>query len=302
MSRPNAPREDDFGAPRVRARRKPTKKKPAASGSLQRFLRPWLIACVVVLTVAVLFAVGGLFSETLAIIASMICVVAIVGCLLAGTVWMAIDLGKENVLLGLGVLLVPVAGPAVSFAKKGPALRGAAVFMSMLAPLLLLGLMLLVFWPMYPGRQAAQTANWEELMHPMDSQVGAPDADCDRHAARRVPSGQPGPAKPLEELCPGIIAGRCRRPDDHVQVSRRRAIREAHCVLPEFLDRRIHSAGTSGSRRHLGAEQLRARCCLPASRGACAHGLHRGRRLAIDIRRHEAGGSLVQSPPAIRRV
>jgi predicted PurR-regulated permease PerM len=86
---------------------------------------------------------------------------------------MAIDLGRENVLLGVCVVLVPAVGPVVSFMKKGPAMRGAVVFVSMLAPGLLLGLMLLVFLPKYSGagQQAVQTAKWKDLMHQLDSQV-----------------------------------------------------------------------------------------------------------------------------------
>ena len=164
--------EDDYGAPPVRSR-KPKKKMSSAPGNLQPFLRRWMIACGIVLAVAALFGVGGLFSEIVAIIATGICVVAIVGCLLVGTIWMAIDLGKENVMLGVAVVLGPAVGPTLAFLKKGPALRGAVVFVSVLAPALLAGLMLLVFYPKYSGtgQQAVQTAKWEDLMRQLDSKV-----------------------------------------------------------------------------------------------------------------------------------
>lgn len=179
-------------------------KGSARSGKLQPFLGRWLIACGIVLTVATLFAVGGMFSETLAIIASVICVVAMLGCLVTGTVWTAIDLGKESILLGISVVLVPVIGPAVAFQKRGPAPRGAVVVTSMIAPTLLLGLLLLVYYPKYTGagQQTVRTAKWDDLMRRMDDQV-VPETQV-ATVTIRVAS-RPGSLEGIEPKCEVLL-------------------------------------------------------------------------------------------------
>ncbi len=167
------PSDDDFDALPTRTRKQTKKKKSSASGSLQPFLRRWLIACGIVLAITAIIGVVGMFNEPVAMTASMICVVAIVGCALVGSIWMAMDLGKESAWLAVGSLLMPAIGLVWAFQKKSPARRGAVVFVSSLAPLLLLGLMLLVFYPKYTGagQRGRQTANWEDLMRQMDSKV-----------------------------------------------------------------------------------------------------------------------------------
>lgn len=204
-----SPQEDaDFDDEQETLQSRPRKlrntKRSARSGELQPFLRRWFIACGIVLTIATLFAVGGIFSETLAIVATVICVAAMVGCLVTGTVWTAIDLGKENLLLGISVILVPVIGPAVAFQKKGPALRGAVVLTSLIAPTLLLGLMLLVFYPQYSGagRQAVRTAKWEDLIHRMDEQL-LPETPVVTVAIRVA--SRPGSLEGLEPRCEALL-------------------------------------------------------------------------------------------------
>ncbi len=151
--------------------RQPTKRKSAVH--LQPFLRRWMMACGIVLGIAALIGIGGLYSEVLAITATAICIAGIVICLLTGRIWMAIDLGRDRLLYGIIAFIVPVAGVVLSFQRKGPSLRGAVVFVSVLAPTILCGLMLLVFYPKYTptGQRATQTAKWEDLMRQLDNQV-----------------------------------------------------------------------------------------------------------------------------------
>ncbi len=201
--REEAPIDDEFGALPTRSR-KQTKKKSSASGSLQPFLRRWLIACGIVLAITAIIGVVGMFNEPVAITASMICIVAIIGCALAGSIWMAIDLGKESPLLAVGSLLMPAVGLVWAFQKKSPARRGAVVFVSLLAPLLLLGLLLLVFYPKYTGagQRGVQTAKWEDLMRQMDSKV-TPETPVVTVTVRVA--SRPGELDGIEPRCEALL-------------------------------------------------------------------------------------------------
>jgi DNA-directed RNA polymerase subunit RPC12/RpoP len=195
--------DEDYGAPPVRSR--PAKSRKAARAfRWQPFLRRWLIAGGVVLTIAALTGIGGLFAEPLAIAATAICAAAVVGCLLAGTIWMVIDLGKENGGMAVCVLLVPAAGPAIAFLNKGPAQRGAVVFVSMFAPALLLGMMLLAYYPKYSGagQQAAHAANFEDLIERMDARL-TPETPV-VSVTIRVAS-RPGALDGLEPECDSLL-------------------------------------------------------------------------------------------------
>ncbi len=203
-SSPEADDSDtDSEDPKTR-RRRPLKNKSAGSESLQPFLRRWLVVCGIVLAVALLFGIGGLFSEPLAIIASVICVVAILGFSLGGMLWMAIDLGRDNLLLGAGVLFMPPIGLVTAYQKPGPARRGAIVYLSLLAPLTLLGLMLLVFYPMYvgAGRQSGHAAKWKDLMHQLDAKVTPTTPEV--AVTVRVASN-PGGLDGLEPRCEALL-------------------------------------------------------------------------------------------------
>ncbi len=204
--RAGAPHDDVEADELLPRPRKSSRKKSFKVGSLQPFLRRWLMACSIVLVVAALFGIAGLFSEVLAIVASVICVVAIISCLLAGRIWMAIDLGKDSLPLGILAFLVPIAGVIVSFQKKGPALRGAVVFVSMVAPTVLLGLMLLVFYPKYSGtgQKAAQTAKWEDLMQQLDSHV-RPETPVVTVTIRVA--SRPGGLDNIQPQCEALLSG-----------------------------------------------------------------------------------------------
>lgn len=197
------PADDDLDVLPTR-KRKQTKKKSSVSGSLQPFLWRWSIACGIVLAIVAILGVVGMFNEPVAITASMICVVAIIGCALAGSIWMAIDLGKESASLAVGSLLMPPVGLVWAFQKKGPARRGAVVFVSLVAPTLLLGLMLLFFLPKYTGtgKRAVQTAKWDDLMRQMDSKV-TPETPVVTVTVRVA--SNPGSLDGIEPKCEALL-------------------------------------------------------------------------------------------------
>lgn len=195
--------DDDFQTMPGRSR-KSAKKTSAAAGSLQLFLRRWLTACGIVLLMTILIGLGGFFSEGMALAACFICIAAILGCLFAGTIWTAIDVARENILLGVAIILMPAIGPAIAYLKGGPARRGAIVFASLFAPTLLLGLLLLLLYPKYsgPGRQAAQQASWEALLQQLDDKV---QPETPIVTSTLTVAARPGSLDGIEPQCEALL-------------------------------------------------------------------------------------------------
>lgn len=147
------------------SRRKGSAKR-AEKFEVAAFVRKVALVVGGICALSVLFAVGGLFAEVSAIIATVILVVACLGCVLVGRFWIAFDLLKENVGQGLAALFIPAVGLALAMMKKGRLLRGAIVYGGAIPPLLLLGLMLLVFNPMYNSRGGAGGGTPSKAMNP----------------------------------------------------------------------------------------------------------------------------------------
>lgn len=127
---------------------------------LQPFLVKWAILAGAVLGVLLIIGLLGLVWEPVAITAIGLCLFAILGCLLAGQVWMAIATGKENPLLGVAAFFVPLIAIVVAFVHKGSALRGFVVYMTSFVPMGLSLVLLLLYMPLYSaeGRAAARSA------------------------------------------------------------------------------------------------------------------------------------------------
>ncbi|MEW4528058.1 MJ0042-type zinc finger domain-containing protein [Maioricimonas sp. JC845] len=194
---------DDYGElPDVPQRK--AKKKTRRSGDLQPFLRQWLTACGVIAAVTILLAIGGLFSEPVAIAATAICVVWSIGCVLGGHIWIAIDLGKESALKAIAAMFVPFYALATSMQKRPP-MKGGIVIVSVVAPTILLGLMLLVFRPMYVGdaKQAARARNWKSMIHRMESNT---PADAPVVTARFRVASRPGSLDNLQPRCEQLLS------------------------------------------------------------------------------------------------
>lgn len=193
---------DAFSLPKKSKRKK---KKSARKASLQPFLNRWLIAVGITLAIAFLIGIGGMFSEPLAMVATGICVVAMLLCLFGGQVWMAIDLGRENIGKGVLSFLFAPAGLVMAYQDGGPARRGAVVFASMVAPLALLGLMLLVYLPKYDPatRQANRADRWEDLIRRMESSTAADAPIVDTIVAV---SSRPGSLDGIEPRCEELLS------------------------------------------------------------------------------------------------
>ena len=179
---------------------RPRKKKPGTAHNLQPFLRRWMIACGLGLIVPVILTVIGLFSEPVGIAASAVCIVLVLGCVFAGTIWTAIDLGRVHLVSGLAVLLIPAAGPALAFLGKGPARRGAVVLLSSILPLPLMGLMVLVHSPEY---RRGGGADFTRLMERLDDQL-KPDSPV-QTVTLRVAS-RPGSLDGLGPQCEALLS------------------------------------------------------------------------------------------------
>ncbi|MFK7817085.1 MAG: hypothetical protein AB8G99_00075 [Planctomycetaceae bacterium] len=147
---------------------KPNSRSKKTDGQLdaKQFLRKLVLPLGVVLGIAVLLIIGGFFSEYSSLAASGLLIVAAIGCIVAGRIWMAIDLGKDSVGIGIAALLVPLVGLVVSFRDKGRSLRGAIVLMSSLVFIPLLGLTVLLFAPDANGRPAFGPRAPSKAMNP----------------------------------------------------------------------------------------------------------------------------------------
>ncbi|MFG0333921.1 MAG: MJ0042-type zinc finger domain-containing protein [Maioricimonas sp. JB049] len=163
-------------------------KTPRRTGNLQPFLRRWLIACGILAAISILLAVGGLFSEPVAIAATAVCVVWSIGCILGGHIWIAIELGRESALKALAAMTVPFYALVTAMQRKPP-LKGGVVMGSVVAPTVLLGLMMLVFGPMYTGegQRAARARSWDDMIRRMESNtpVDAPIVAATIYVASR---------------------------------------------------------------------------------------------------------------------
>jgi len=120
----------------------------------------------VILGLAVLLIVGGFFSRYASLAAAGVLGVAAVACIVTGRIWMAVDICRRSVGLGLAALLVPAVGVAVSFRDRGRSMRGAITLISCLVPTLLLGLVVLLFAPGDSGRPAFGPGAPSKAMRP----------------------------------------------------------------------------------------------------------------------------------------
>lgn len=157
--RPNHPRERDSRRSRSRQERpgpgsRSSRLTPSDSFDTKAFIKRLLPVHGAVLGLSTLLIIGGFFSAYSSLAAAGLLIVAAIGCIITGRVWMAIDIGRRSVGIGIAALLVPAVGVVYAFRKKGPPMRGAITLISCLAPTLLLGLVVLLFAPGENGRPA----------------------------------------------------------------------------------------------------------------------------------------------------
>lgn len=127
-------------------------------------MRPFLIRWGIGLGIGTVLLTGlglaGLAAEPVAMAASIVMIVAMVACLLAGQVWMAIAAARQHVLLGIGIFFVPMVGLVLGIIQKGRILRGAVIYVSCLVPAVLGMIFVGMYQSRYTpgGRAAARTA------------------------------------------------------------------------------------------------------------------------------------------------
>ena len=147
--------DDPYAVPTIKKRSTRCRKR-TADGQVnpKDFAKKLLVPHGIVLSISALLIVGGFFSEYSALAASGLLIIAVLTCILAGRIWMAVDIGKTSVGMGIAALLVPLVGLVISFRDKGPSLRGALTLVSSFMYVLPLGLVLLLFAPNSSGRAA----------------------------------------------------------------------------------------------------------------------------------------------------
>lgn len=111
------------------------------------------------MAIATLLSLGGLYSQNVALGVAIMLVVACLIMAVVGRTWMSLDIGKENTLLGVASFFIPLVGVAISARDKGPSLRGAIVYGSLIAPALLGVIVAQTFGPGSGGRRAADAVD-----------------------------------------------------------------------------------------------------------------------------------------------
>ncbi len=94
----------------------------------------------------------GLTSETVAMGFTIVALIAMLGCILVGQVWMAIAAGQRNVALGIVSFVIPLVGLVLAIKHRGSGMRGGVIYISSL----LLAVMALVFVTEYKSRYTGQ--------------------------------------------------------------------------------------------------------------------------------------------------
>lgn len=159
--------DDPYSAPAAPRRSKRTSKKTTTGQTTpSEFFKKLLLPYGILLGIAVLLIIGGFFSEYAALAATGFLCVVIIACIICGRIWMAVDIGKTSVGLGIAALLVPLVGLVISFRDKGPSLRGAITLISSFVFILPLGLTLMLFAPDSSGRSAFGPRAPSKAMNP----------------------------------------------------------------------------------------------------------------------------------------
>ena len=125
---------------------------PATSGlPLKGFLIRLAIIHAIIAGVMLLMTLVGLFSEPLAMGASVVAIVCTLGLLFTGRIWMIVIAFQETAVQGLLVLLVPYYWLIYMITRKGRTIQAFSVLVSTLIPALLGLGMVAVFMTRYEG-------------------------------------------------------------------------------------------------------------------------------------------------------
>jgi len=170
-------------------RRRPqsgSKKGLSLDPELLPFLKRLGLGLGAVCAVILLTAIGGFFSEPVAIVATVIGVVAMVGLVLAGRIWFVVIAFQENVMLGVASIFVPLLW-SYCLAKQ---LRRSQLAFALLVSALIPGVVTLgvagVFTARYSpeGRKAARSARSASNADKMVKMIR-------EHETKTPPSGEP---------------------------------------------------------------------------------------------------------------
>ena len=98
------------------------------ASDLQPFLRKWMIAMSIVAGLVVLLTLAGFVSDLAGLFAAILSMLMAVGCIFGGRFWIAIMLGRRNMLEGVLAVFIPLVGLVMALQRKGELLKGAVLY------------------------------------------------------------------------------------------------------------------------------------------------------------------------------
>ncbi|MGE0608159.1 MAG: hypothetical protein AB7O62_13775 [Pirellulales bacterium] len=125
--------------------------RASSDQTLKGFLIRLALAHAIIAGVLLLLTLAGLFSEPLAMGASVVAILCALGLLFGGRIWMIVIAFQEATVQGLLVLLVPYYWLIYMITRKGRTIKAFAVLVSTLIPALLALGMVAVFMARYEG-------------------------------------------------------------------------------------------------------------------------------------------------------
>ncbi|MEZ6137338.1 MAG: hypothetical protein R3C53_20815 [Pirellulaceae bacterium] len=153
-------------------------------GALQPFLSRWCIGLGTCVALLLVLAIAGLFSQGVAFGFIIICFIITLGCLIVGQIWMAVELGKTNVALGIAALFVSIVGLVFAIKGRGNGQRAAVIYVSSLLPIILGA----IFAPIYQskftseGRNRARTAKLSNDLPKLTEMISNTEREIDDSA------------------------------------------------------------------------------------------------------------------------
>lgn len=147
------------------------------TASIQPFVRKWFVGVGIYTAIAAVVTLGGFASEPVAMAATVLWIIGMVGFLVAGWIWTTTDHFQDETWKGLVTIFLAPVGFGLAIRDRGPALRGTIVAFSSLLPALLgLGSAHL-FKSKYTGegRAAARAASVEARLEQLEKKIAPND-------------------------------------------------------------------------------------------------------------------------------
>jgi hypothetical protein len=216
----------------------------AISPELKPFLKHLELGVGILCVLITAIAIGGLFSEPIAMVATIIGVLAMVGLALAGRVWFVVIAFQESVILGVATIFVPLLWAYCLAKRIGRSQLAFALMVSALIPGVVTLCSVMIFTARHSpaGRSAARAA------------IYAKSADNMVKVIHEYESKNPSTGKPREVAYTCAI--RIKDPARFISVGERGLSQFDGYVQGSLI---VHEEGRRITFRYRGTDELRRR-------------------------------------------